>query len=83
MLNVAPLESKKTLIIGAHGQLGRAFQALYPTAECVDRDTLDISSPDLGTARRWRDYGIILNAAAYTAVDAAETPEASPKRMGG
>jgi dTDP-4-dehydrorhamnose 3,5-epimerase len=25
------------------------------------------------TARRWRDYGLILNAAAYTAVDLAET----------
>ncbi len=66
---------KKTLIIGANGQLGRAFQALYPDAECADRDSLDISSPEVSTARRWRDYGVILNAAAYTAVDAAETED--------
>lgn len=72
--SAAPITPKKVLIIGANGQLGRAFQVLYPAAECVDRDSLDISSPTLFTARRWRDYGIILNAAAYTAVDLAETP---------
>lgn len=73
--DVTPLAPKKTLIVGANGQLGRAFQAIFPSAECIDRDTLDISSTDIVTARRWRDYGVILNAAAYTAVDIAETPE--------
>ena len=73
--DTVPITPKKTLIVGANGQLGRAFQAIFPDAECVDRDTLDISSPDIVTARRWRDYGVILNAAAYTAVDIAETPE--------
>lgn len=72
--DAVPIKPKKTLIVGANGQLGRAFQAIFPAAECVDRDTLDISSPDVFTARRWRDYGVILNAAAYTAVDLAETP---------
>lgn len=72
--DATPIKPKKVLIVGANGQLGRAFQALYPGAECVDRDTLDISSPEVFTARRWRDYGLILNAAAYTAVDLAETP---------
>jgi dTDP-4-dehydrorhamnose reductase/dTDP-4-dehydrorhamnose 3,5-epimerase len=69
------IKPKKVLITGANGQLGQAFQILYPEAECVDRDTLDISSPDVFTARHWKDYGLILNAAAYTAVDTAETPE--------
>lgn len=75
LTNVTPIKPKKTIIVGANGQLGRAFQALYPDAECVDRDTLDVSSPDVFTARHWRDYGTILNAAAYTAVDLAETEE--------
>lgn len=66
---------KKTLITGANGQLGKALQALFPDAECVDRDSFDITSSDILTARRWRDYGLILNAAAYTAVDQAETQE--------
>ena len=67
-----PIAPKKVLITGANGQLGRALQQLYPNAECVDRDTLDISDPSVLEARRWKDYGLILNAAAYTAVDAAE-----------
>ena len=56
-----------------NGQLGRALQKLYPEADLVDRDTLDISSDEVFTARRWKDYGLVINAAAYTAVDAAET----------
>lgn len=75
LADATAIAPKKVLIVGANGQLGRAFQAIYPDAECVDRDTLDISSPEVFTARRWRDYQIILNAAAYTAVDLAETAE--------
>lgn len=75
LADATPILPKKTLIIGAYGQLGRALQVLFPEAEYADRDTLDISSPDVFTARRWRDYQTILNAAAYTAVDLAETDE--------
>lgn len=70
-----PIRPKKTLIVGALGQLGRALAQLYPDAEQVDRDTFDVSNPDIINQRRWRDYGLILNAAAYTAVDVAETEE--------
>ena len=73
--DATPIEPKKTLIIGAYGQLGRALSRVFPDAEQVDRDTFDMSNPDIATARRWRDYGLILNAAAYTAVDLAETPD--------
>lgn len=72
---VTPMKPRKTLIVGAYGQLGRALQVEFPDAECVDRDTLDISNSSVLTARNWRDYGLILNAAAYTAVDLAETPD--------
>jgi len=70
-----PIQPRKTLIIGAYGQLGRALQVEFPDAECVDRDTFDMSDPSIATARRWKDYGTIINAAAYTAVDTAETNE--------
>ena len=73
--DATPVKPRKILITGANGQLGRALQKLYPEADLVDRDTLDISSDEVFTARRWRDYGLVINAAAYTAVDAAETPE--------
>lgn len=75
LADAMPIKPKKTLIIGAYGQLGRALSQVFPDAEQVDRDTFDMSDPNTITARRWRDYGLILNAAAYTAVDLAETPE--------
>lgn len=75
LADITPVKSKKTLIIGARGQLGRALAVEFPDAEQVDRDTFDISDPAITSARRWRDYDTILNAAGYTAVDLAETPE--------
>ncbi|MDN3309940.1 bifunctional dTDP-4-dehydrorhamnose 3,5-epimerase family protein/NAD(P)-dependent oxidoreductase [Microbacterium oryzae] len=76
--DVTPVPPRKTLILGANGQLGRALRDLYGTAPHVEyatRTDLDLASPDLPTARRWRDYDTIVNAAAHTAVDQAETPE--------
>ncbi len=75
LADATPITPKKTLIIGAYGQLGRALQDVFPGAECVDRDTFDMSDPAIITGRHWRDYDLILNAAAYTAVDLAETPD--------
>ena len=66
------IKPKKVLITGANGQLGQALQKIYPDAEYATRDTLDITQ-DISTARRWKDYGLIINTAAYTAVDLAET----------
>lgn len=65
----------KILIIGAYGQLGKALSNEFPDAEKVDRDTFDMSDPTIVTARNWDEYSLILNAAAYTAVDLAETAE--------
>jgi dTDP-4-dehydrorhamnose reductase/dTDP-4-dehydrorhamnose 3,5-epimerase len=75
LADATPVKSKKTLIIGAYGQLGRALSANFPNAELVDRDTFDMSDSTIVTGRRWHDYDTILNAAAYTAVDLAETPD--------
>ena len=75
LADAVPIKPKKVLITGAKGQLGQALAALFPEAECVDRTSLDITSSDILTARRWKDYGLILNAAAYTAVDLAETED--------
>jgi len=73
--DISPVPAKKVLITGANGQLGKALQKEFPNAEFTDKDELDITSPDLIAARHWRDYSTIINAAAYTAVDMAETPE--------
>lgn len=74
LADVSPLKPKKILITGANGQLGKALRAEFPDAEFVTREEFDISG-DIATARRWRDYQTIINAAGYTAVDAAETDE--------
>ncbi|MCW2163813.1 dTDP-4-dehydrorhamnose reductase /dTDP-4-dehydrorhamnose 3,5-epimerase [Microbacterium hydrothermale] len=76
LADVVPMPPKKILVTGANGQLGRALRAEFgdhPWIEYATRADLDLTSPDLDAARRWRDYGTIINAAAYTKVDAAET----------
>lgn len=72
---VTPMAAKKTLILGGNGQLGRALAAAFPAAEVVTRAELDVTSPEALAAWPWQEYAVVLNAAAYTAVDLAETPE--------
>jgi dTDP-4-dehydrorhamnose reductase len=75
--DVTPMTPRKALVLGASGQLGRALRAEFAglsNVEFATRRELDLASADLATARRWRDYDTIINAAAYTAVDLAETP---------
>lgn len=69
------MDSSRFLIVGAGGQLGKALQAQYPDAVAVSRDVLDIGNPDSVAAYDWSGVDVILNAAAYTKVDAAETPD--------
>ncbi|MBU9763084.1 dTDP-4-dehydrorhamnose reductase [Mycobacterium sp. TNTM28] len=78
LAQVEPIRPRKTLVLGAGGQLGRALREAYadaPHVEFTERADLDLTSGELGAARPWRDYDTIVNAAAYTAVDAAETAE--------
>ncbi|WP_345751212.1 dTDP-4-dehydrorhamnose reductase [Microbacterium rhizophilus] len=78
LADAASVPPKRILVVGAGGQLGRALRAELgdaPHIEYATRADLDLADPALGTARRWRDYGAIVNAAAHTAVDAAETAE--------
>ena len=82
LAGVTPIPPKKILVLGADGQLGRALRAEYADAahvEFASRADLDLLSPHLADARRWRDYGAIVNAAAYTKVDLAETAEGRPE----
>ena len=65
----------KALITGANGQLGKALANIFPDAVLVDSKTLDIT--DLSQIKEFNFQGIdvIINAAAYTAVDEAEKLE--------
>lgn len=78
LADVAPMPPRRILVTGADGQLGRALRAGYADAGHVDyvsRADLDLTDPAALQRFRWQDYSTIINAAAYTAVDAAETPE--------
>ena len=78
MAEVTPIPPKKTLVLGANGQLGRALRARLGDAahlEYATRADLDVTAAGLETARRWRDYDTIINASAYTAVDDAESEQ--------
>jgi dTDP-4-dehydrorhamnose reductase len=76
---VIPMPAKKTLILGANGQVGRALTTLIPSAIALDRTKFDITDPEAYSSFDWRSYDVIINAAAYTAVDSAEEPEGRQK----
>lgn len=63
------------LIIGANGQLGRALQEQYPQAQKADIDELDITDQESVDNYDWSKVSVILNAAAYTNVDGAESAD--------
>lgn len=69
------MNPSKIFIVGANGQLGTALKAQYPEAQFADIDELDITVKKSVDAFDWSGIEIVLNAAAYTNVDGAETPE--------
>lgn len=69
------MEDKALLIIGASGQLGTALRAAHPQSRAVGSKELDITDRAAVQAFDWNGVTAILNAAAYTNVDGAETPE--------
>ncbi|CAM2978293.1 bifunctional dTDP-4-dehydrorhamnose 3,5-epimerase family protein/NAD(P)-dependent oxidoreductase [Actinomyces slackii] len=82
MAQVTPFPAeagRRVLVTGAKGQLGRELMerlggAGY-TATGVDLPEVDISDTAAMDSFPWGDYDIIINAAAWTDVDGAETPE--------
>lgn len=75
---VVPMPPKKTLVLGADGQLGKALRELYDgdtSVEFAARADFDITNADAYARMNWKNYSAVINAAAYTAVDQAETAE--------
>lgn len=69
------MNDAEILIIGANGQLGSELQKKYPNARAVDSAQLDITDRQAVETFDWSGIKIAVNAAAYTNVDGAETPE--------
>jgi dTDP-4-dehydrorhamnose reductase len=76
------LDTRRVVVTGAGGQLGAALQEAFPGARGLTRRDWDVTLPapsDLG------DVGLVLHAAAWTDVDAAEASpqEAAAVNIGG
>lgn len=69
------MDQAKIFITGANGQLGQALQAKYPDAKKADLQELDISNRDSVLGYDWTGIEVIINAAAFTNVDGAETAD--------
>ncbi len=69
------MDDSRIFIVGANGQLGTALRAQYPGAQFADINELDITSAQSVDAFDWSGIDTILNAAAFTNVDGAETAE--------
>lgn len=69
------MDSSRIFIVGANGQLGTALRTKYPDARTADISELDITDKTSVESYDWSAIDIIINAAAYTNVDGAETNE--------
>lgn len=69
------MDDTKLFITGANGQLGTALKQIYPNAKNADITELDIADRQAVEKFDWSDIRVILNTAAYTNVDGAETTE--------
>lgn len=80
LAEVTPVKPAPILVLGANGQLGRELVRQLEASNipylATTRETIDLATPDQWQKSfRWRSFSAIINAAAYTAVDKAETPE--------
>ncbi|HEX8509761.1 MAG TPA: bifunctional dTDP-4-dehydrorhamnose 3,5-epimerase family protein/NAD(P)-dependent oxidoreductase [Propionibacteriaceae bacterium] len=75
LAEVQAMTERSVLVLGAHGQLGRALTTVMPTATGLGRDELDLTDSAAVESFAWGRFDVLVNAAAYTAVDEAETPE--------
>ena len=79
--DAVPMVPRRTLVTGVNGQLGRAVEklaeerGLLDSFDFTDRDEFDFSDEFQYGKIDWTLYGAVINCGAYTAVDAAETPE--------
>lgn len=76
---------KRILLLGKNGQVGVALQKVLPSYAALisqDRTTCDLTEPDqIRSTIRAAKPDLIINAAAYTAVDQAETDTITCTKM--
>ena len=75
LAEVTPVGPRRTVILGADGQLGRALREILPDALTLSRSEFDLTDASTHASVDWDSVDTIINAGAYTKVDAAETPD--------
>ncbi|WP_312181697.1 bifunctional dTDP-4-dehydrorhamnose 3,5-epimerase family protein/NAD(P)-dependent oxidoreductase, partial [Arthrobacter sp.] len=73
--DVSPMLPRKTLVMGANGQVGKALRTALASRSDVEfagRAELDLADSSALAGVSWKDYATVINVAAYTAVDDAE-----------
>ena len=65
----------QVLVLGANGQLGRALRDFFPHAHYMVREDCDLADLFAVQNLDLSDVDVLINAAAFTAVDAAESSE--------
>ena len=70
------------LVFGSSGQVATELARLAPDAICLGRDSVDLEDPE-SAAAAIKDHApvVVINAAAFTAVDRAESEEALATRI--
>lgn len=69
------MTEQRVLVLGANGQLGKALRVEFPGAIFYGREECDLSLPEQINTIPFDQFDVLINAAAYTAVDTAETIE--------
>lgn len=69
------MDTSRILVLGGNGQLGTALKSAFPGATFYDREEFDITNANAYVQEDWGKYDYLINAAAMTNVDGAETPK--------
>jgi dTDP-4-dehydrorhamnose 3,5-epimerase len=80
LADVTPMAPAPVLVVGGSGQVGTALRRAFPAAHAPSRSELDLADPDSVARFDFSSYDVVLNAAAYTAVDAARPTAAARGR---
>jgi|688.fasta_scaffold243112_2 dTDP-4-dehydrorhamnose 3,5-epimerase len=72
---VEPIAAEKYLVIGSSGQLAKSLKKVFPDATFLSRSDFDLSDDSSLLPTDFGTYKWVINAAAFTNVDGAETSE--------
>jgi dTDP-4-dehydrorhamnose reductase/dTDP-4-dehydrorhamnose 3,5-epimerase len=70
---VEPVKSDKFLVIGSSGQLAKSLRKVFPGATFLSRSEFDLSDNSSQLPSDFGSYKWVINAAAFTDVDGAES----------